>query len=100
VTFDGNSIEQGTDCLGDTLLTCVTNTPSRDEGTYTVEVKVWDGVAQEWSNTASKDVEIKDIVISQDDAESEVAIGDWVLPIGLGLMVLLLGGYLILSKKE
>jgi uncharacterized integral membrane protein len=40
------------------------------------------------------------VVISQDEAESEVAIGDWVLPIGLGLIVILLGGYLILSKRE
>jgi hypothetical protein len=63
-------------------------------------VKVWDGVAQEWSNTATKDVDVENVVISQDEAESEVAIGDWVLPIGLGLIVILLGGYLILSKRE
>ena len=100
VTFAGESIEQGTECAGDKLLTCVTNTKTGPEGTFTVEVKVWDGVAQEWSNTVSKDVEVKNVVISQDDAESEVAIGDWVLPIGLGLMVILLAGYLILSKRE
>ena len=100
VTFAGESIEQGTDCVGDKLLTCVTNTATGPEGTYTIEVKVWDGVAQEWSNTATKDVEVKNAVIAQDDAESEVAISDWVLPIGLGLMVILLAGYLILSKRE
>jgi hypothetical protein len=100
VTFAGESIEQGTECIGDKLLTCVTNTPTGPEGTFTVEVKVWDGVAQEWSNTATKDVDVENVVISQDEAESEVAIGDWVLPIGLGLIVILLGGYLILSKRE
>jgi hypothetical protein len=100
VTFAGESIEQGTECIGDKLLTCVTNTATGPEGTYTIEVKVWDGVAQEWSNTATKDVEVENVVIPQDDAESELAIGDWVLPIGLGLMVILLAGYLILSKRE
>ena len=100
VTFAGESIEQGTECIGDKLLTCVTNTATGPEGTYTVEVKVWDGVAQEWSNTATKDVDVQKVVIPQDDAESEVAIGDWVLPIGLGLIVVLLAGYLILSKRE
>jgi hypothetical protein len=100
VKFGDESIEQGTECIGDKLLTCITNTPTGPEGTYTVEVRVWDGIAQEWSNTATKEVDVKDLVLSQDDAESEVAIGDWVLPIGLGLIVVLLVGYLILSKRE
>ena len=100
VTFAGESIEQGTECTGANLMTCVTNTGRTFEGTYTVEAKVWDSHAQEWSNTATQDVTLTKIETVQDVAESDSQIGDWVLPIGLGLLVILLGGYLIQSRKS
>ena len=100
VTFAGGSIEQGTECTGANLMTCVTNTERTLEGTYTVEAKVWDSHAQEWSNTATQDVTLTKIETVQDVAESESQIGDWVLPIGLGLLVILLGGYFIQSRKS
>lgn len=102
VTFAGESIDTGTECTGDILLTCVTDyrRTSKEEGLFTVEAKVWDSHAQEWSNTASKDVEIKPVGVLQDNSQSEVALGDWVLPIGLGLLVILLVGYLIQSRKD
>ncbi len=100
VTFAGESIEQGTECAGNKLLTCVTSSGLGEDGIYTVEIKVWDSHAQEWSNNVTQEVEVKALVITQDDAESETAIGDWVLPIGLGLLVILLLGYMIQSKKD
>ena len=101
VTFAGESIDTG-ECTGDTMITCVTDyrKTSKEEGVFTVEVKVWDSHAQEWSNTASEDVEVKELVVPLDDTESEIVIGDWVLPIGLSLLALLLIGYLIQSRKE
>ncbi|MGY8746121.1 MAG: hypothetical protein ACKVG2_06160 [Candidatus Poseidoniales archaeon] len=102
VTFAGEAIDTGTECTGGTLLTCVTDyrLTSKTEGLFTVEAKVWDSHAQEWSNTASKDVDVKSVVTLQDEPESEVSIGYWVLPIGLGLLVILLVGYMIQSRKD
>jgi hypothetical protein len=100
VTFAGESIEQGTECTGNKLLTCLTYSGVGPDGTFTVEIKVWDSHAQEWSNIVSQDVEVKAPVITQDDTESEISIGDWVLPIGLGLIAILLLGYLIQSRKN
>ena len=100
VTFAGESIEQGTECIGNKLLTCVTTSVLGEDGVYTVEVKVWDSHAQEWSNNVTQEVEVKALVVTQDDTESENAIGDWVLPIGLGLVVILLLGYMIQSRKD
>ena len=65
-----------------------------------MEVKVWDSHAQEWSNNATQEVEVKALVVTLDDTESENAIGDWVLPIGLGLIAILLVGYMIQSRKD
>ncbi|MBT4982748.1 MAG: hypothetical protein HOM47_02360 [Euryarchaeota archaeon] len=100
VTFAGESIELGTECTGIELMTCITDTKRGPDGIYTVEAKVWDGHAQEWSNTATQDVELTKVETVADDTESEIAIGDWVLPIGLGIFVTLLAGYLIQSKKK
>ena len=71
-----------------------------EDGIYTVEVKVWDSHAQEWSNNVTQEVEVKALVVTLDDTESENTIGDWVLPIGLGLIAILLVGYLIQSRKD
>ena len=100
VTFAGESIELGTECAGNKLLTCVTSSGLGEDGIYTVEVKVWDSHAQEWSNNATQEVEVKALVVTLDDTESENAIGDWVLPIGLGLIAILLVGYMIQSRKD
>ena len=100
VTFAGESIELGTECAGNKLLTCVTSSGLGEDGIYTVEVKVWDSHAQEWSNNVTQEVEVKALVVTLDDTESENAIGDWVLPIGLGLIAILLVGYLIQSRKD
>tara|TARA_B100000700_G_scaffold173750_1_gene191963 strand:+ start:5019 stop:7460 length:2442 start_codon:yes stop_codon:yes gene_type:complete len=100
VTFAGESIELGTECTGTKLLTCLTTTKVGPVGIFTIEAKVWDSHAQEWSNTASQDVEIEEKTDSQDDASSEISIGEWVLPVGLGLIVLLLVGYMVQSRKD
>ena len=100
VTFAGESIELGTECAGNKLLTCVTSSGLGEDGIYTLEVKVWDSHAQEWSNSVTQEVEVKALVVTLDDTESENAIGDWVLPIGLGLIAILLIGYMIQSRKD
>jgi hypothetical protein len=100
VMFDNRSIEQGTSCTGTFLLTCLSDTRSNSVGTFILEVKVWDNVAQEWSNTATKEVTISPQAETKDDSESELEIGEWVLPIGLAAIVLLLLGYMFQSRKK
>ena len=100
VTFDNQSIEQGTECTGTVLLTCLSTTRASLDGIYTTEVKVWDSNAQEWSNTDTKDIEVIPEVEVKDESESEIEIGDWILPIGLGLVAILLLGYLIQSRRN
>ena len=100
VMFDNRSIEQGTSCTGTVLLTCLSDTRSTSVGTFILEVKVWDNVAQEWSNTATKEVTISPQAETKDDSESELEIGEWVLPIGLAVIVLLLLGYMLQSRKK
>ena len=100
VNFDNQSIEQGTECTGTVLLTCLTTTKATLDGFYTAEVKVWDSNAQQWSNTALQEIEVIPQVETKDDSESEIEIGEWVLPIGLGLVLLLLVGYMLQSKKD
>ena len=102
VTFAGEAIDTGTDCTGDTLLTCVTDyrLTSKVEGVFTVEAKVWDSHAQEWSNTAIQDVDIKPVVVLQDESESESVIGDWLLLIGLVLSLMLIIPLLYQFRKD
>ena len=100
MTFDNQSIEQGTECTGTVLLTCLSTTRASLDGIYTTEVKVWDSNAQEWSNTDTKDIEVIPEVEVKDESESEIEIGDWILPIGLGLVAILLLGYLIQSRRN
>ena len=101
VIFAGESIEFETECSGETLLTCITQyrLKNMEVGTYNLEVKVWDNVAQEWSNNASQEVEITSTVVAQDDAESSNDIADWILPIGLVVIGLLLVGYFFSKRK-
>ena len=100
VMFENNSIEQNTECTGATLLTCLTTTNTDVVGLFTVEVKVWDGNAQQWSNTASEEIQITPNTKVADDTESEIQISEWLLPAGLGLVILLLIGYMIQSRKD
>jgi hypothetical protein len=101
VKFAGESIEVGTECSGETLLTCITQYRLKnvEEGTYILEVQVWDNAAQEWSNNATQDVKITSTVVAQDDAESNNDIADWILPIGLVVIGLLLVGYFLSKRK-
>ena len=101
VKFAGESIEVGTECSGETLLTCITQYRLKnvEEGTYTLEVQVWDNAAQEWSNNATQDVKITSTVVAQDETESSNDIADWILPIGLVVIGLLLVGYFLSKRK-
>ena len=66
--------------------------------TYTVEVKVWDNVAQVWSNNVTQEIVVQQEITTQEVAESD-SISDWILPIGLGLVAILLIAYLIQSRR-
>lgn len=100
VKFANNSIEQNTECVGDVLLTCLTTSNTNKVGTFEVEVKVWDGNAQIWSNVETKEIDLVAVTSTNDDSESEIVMGEWLLPIGLGVVVLLLLGYMMMTKKK
>ena len=100
VKFANNSIEQNTDCTGTVLLTCLTTSNTNQIGTFEVEVKVWDGNAQVWSNVDTQEIDLVPATNTNDDSESEIVISDWLLPIGLGIVVILLLGYMLITKKE
>ena len=100
VKFANNSIEQNTDCTGTVLLTCLTTSNTNQFGTFEVEVKVWDGNAQVWSNVDTQEIDLVPAINTNDDSESEIVISDWLLPIGLGIVVILLLGYMLITKKE
>lgn len=100
VKFSNNSIEQNTECTGTVLLTCLTTSNTNQVGTFEVEVKVWDGNAQVWSNVETKEIDIVPATNTNDDSESEIVVSDWLLPIGLGIVVILLLGYMVMTKKD
>jgi hypothetical protein len=100
VKLDNQSIEVGTECTGSSLLTCLTTSMTPEVGLHTIEVKVWDSGAEVWSNTVTQEFEVVASSNSQDNAESELEVGEWILPIGLGLVILLLLGYMVLSRKN
>ena len=79
-------------------MTCATYGQVSDAGTYTVEVKVWDNVAQVWSNNVTQEIVVQQEITTQEVAESD-SISDWILPIGLGLVAILLIAYLIQSRR-
>ena len=89
-----------TDCSGQTLLTCATYIEDVDKGVYTLEVKVWDSNAQVWSNVVSQQLEITEAKSTLDDSESDTEVSDWILPIGLALVAILLIVYLLQSRRE
>ncbi|MGB1491400.1 MAG: hypothetical protein ACPG9O_04970, partial [Candidatus Poseidoniaceae archaeon] len=100
VKFANNSIEQNTECTGNVLLTCLTTSNTNQVGTFEVEIKVWDGNAQVWSNVETKEIDLVPATSTNDDSESEVVISDWLLPIGLGIVAILLLGYMVMTKRE
>ena len=100
VKLANNSIEQNTECFGDVLLTCLTTTNTNQFGIFEVEVKVWDGNALEWSNVDTKEIELIPAGNAVDESASDILIGDWLLPIGLGIVLVLLLGYMVMSGRE
>ena len=82
------------------LLTCLTTSNTNQVGTFEVEVKVWDGNAQVWSNVETKEINLVPSTNTNDDSESEIVVSDWLLPIGLGIVVILLLGYMVMTKRE
>ena len=100
VMFANNSIEQNTDCTGSTLLTCLTTTNTNQEGTHSVEVKVWDGNAQQWSNVASGEIKIESMRNVVEESDSGLELGEWIIPVGAGIILLMLVGYVTISRKD
>ena len=98
VKFANNSIEQNTEC---TYLHDLFNFHKYNQvGVFEVEVKVWDGNAQVWSNVVTEEIELVPATKTNDNSQSETTISDWLLPIGLGIVVILILGYMAMTKKE
>jgi len=92
ITFDQAEIHHETICSGETQITCSTSfsRPNEDNGIKRIEVNVWDGHAKQWSNTAYHDYEFKEQVPEKIVTDSQSSFGEWTLPLGLGIIVLLL----------
>ena len=102
VTLAGESIGFDTECNGDTYITCLTEYRFQNQtaGFYTVEVKVWDGNAEVWSNVDFQNIEIVEKKVENDRVESSV-FDSSILQIGtILLIVILLVVYTIQSKKN
>ena len=102
VTLAGESIGFDTECNGDTYITCLTEYRFQNQtaGFYTVEVKVWDGYAEVWSNVDFQNIEIVEKKVENDQVESSV-FDSSILQIGtILLIVILLVVYTIQSKKN
>ena len=101
INFDGNDVMAAdTECTGIEVQTCATyiDRSAGMSGWYTLEVKVYDNYAQTWSNTATQNVELQELKQIEQVDESE-GLGDWVLPVGLGAIVLLLVIVLFTTRK-
>ena len=61
---------------------------------------MWDGNAQEWSNTVTREFEIRTNTEVNNNADSEGTLSEWILPIGLGFVTILLIGYMLQSRKN
>jgi len=91
ITYEGDSINHQTDCIGERYITCSTvyKYPANHTGWKKIEVSVWDTYAQEWSNIDFENVEIEEVKpIAEDQSSGEIP--QWVLPVGLGVIALLL----------
>ena len=82
------------------MLTCLTTTNTNQEGTHSVEVKVWDGNAQQWSNVASGEVKIESMRNIVEESDSGLELGEWIIPVGAGIILLMLVGYVTISRKD
>lgn len=102
VTLAGESIGFDTECNGDTYITCLTEYRFQNQtaGFYTVEVKVWDGFAEVWSNVDFQNIEIVEKKQANDEVESQ-GFDSSILQIGaLLLVVILLFVYTIQSRRD
>jgi hypothetical protein len=93
ITYDGDLINHQTECTGERYITCSTvyKHPANHTGWKRIEIRVWDTYGQEWSNMAFQNVEIEEPKpIVEDKSGGEMP--QWVLPVGLGVIILLLFG--------
>jgi len=91
ITYDGDLINHQTECTGERYITCSTvyKHPANHTGWKRIEVRVWDTYGQEWSNMAFQNIEIEEPKpIAEDTSGGEIP--QWVLPVGLGVIALLL----------
>ena len=91
ITYEGDLINHQTECIGERYITCSTvyKHPANHTGWKRMEIGVWDTYAQEWSNFAYQNVEIEEAKPIVED-QSSGDIPQWVLPVGLGVIALLL----------
>ena len=101
VTLNGEPIGFITECSGDKYITCLTEYEFTNQtvGYYTVEVKVWDGFANVWSNIAFQNIEIVEPKVVEDNAESGGLDSATIQLIALFLIIVGLIAYLLQSKK-
>lgn len=102
VSLAGESIGFDTECNGDKYITCLTNYQftNHSAGFYTLEVKVWDGFAETWSNIAFQNIEVVEKKTDDVSVESGGLDGMSLQIIAIFLIVVLLLGYAIQSKKQ
>ena len=101
VTLNGEPIGFITECSGDKYITCLTEYEFTNQtvGYYTVEVKVWDGFANVWSNIAFQNIEIVEPKVVEDNSESGGLDSATIQLIALFLIIVGLIAYLLQSKK-
>jgi hypothetical protein len=90
-----------TECMEGLVITCSSQITrlSSETGWYKYDVKVWDSHASQWSNTAFQSVEITQEKVQDEKSDSSLALGEWILPIGLGVVLLLLVGLLFARRN-
>ena len=92
ITIDEVIIHHETICSGNSQITCSTSfsLQGQEYGIMQIEVKVWDGHAQQWSNTAHQEYDFKESIPESTVSDSQSSLGEWTLPVGLGVIVFLL----------
>jgi hypothetical protein len=92
ITFDEGEVQHETICSGETQITCSTSftRPGQDSGIKRIEVMVWDSHAQQWSNSVYQDYDFREPAPKIEVTDSQSNLGEWTLPVGLGVIVLLL----------
>ncbi|HIF46546.1 MAG TPA: hypothetical protein EYQ73_07155 [Candidatus Poseidoniales archaeon] len=99
ITFEGEPVEDRTECSGTIQATCSSYFPriGNDSGWKRIEVKVWDSQAQQWSNTDFESYDFSEVII-EDNSENTDEIPAWLLPVGMGMVIMLLVA--LLSRKK